>query len=78
MVVQTYHKIHSANGWLHALVIQTALERAGIPATLAKSSNGSYLDVLVPEEWVEQAQALLFPRRPTGEQPLVPLSQVTD
>ncbi|MCL4559128.1 MAG: hypothetical protein M1281_00750 [Chloroflexi bacterium] len=56
----TFQKVCSVSGSLHGAVVQSNLERAGIPVTLDHTKNASYLDVLVPEERVYDAKILLF------------------
>ncbi len=66
------HKVTSANGTAQAISLQIALESAGIPVTIAASRDESYLDVLVPAEYVYDAQNLLSPERRSGEIYFVP------
>jgi hypothetical protein len=59
MTTHKYQKVYSANGILQAIVLQSMLEKAGIPAAIVHSKNGSYLDVLVSEKLAEEARNLL-------------------
>ena len=72
MSEQTYQKVYSVNGILQANFIQSGLELAGIPAIIALTKNETYLDVLVPEEFVIQAEQVLYPEQPMGEIYLIP------
>jgi hypothetical protein len=67
MGTQNNTKVISVNGMLQALTVQDALEKAGIPVTIANAKGEAYLDVLVPSEWVYDAQNLLSPERRSGE-----------
>jgi hypothetical protein len=67
-----YRKVYSANGDLQAANIQSALEKAGVPVVVTHDRNDAYLNVLVPEVWVEEALHLLFPERCIGERLLIP------
>lgn len=60
-------KVYSANSQLSAVAVQAALEKAGVPVTVAASSNGSYLDVMVPAEYAFDASNLIYPDRRSGE-----------
>jgi hypothetical protein len=60
-------KVYSANSQLSAFAIQSALEMAGVPAIIACSHNGSYMDVLVPASFAFDASNLLNPERRSGE-----------
>ncbi len=53
--------VYSVNGSLQAMSVQSVLENAGIPVNLKVSKSGSYLDVVVPEEYVFNAMNLLYP-----------------
>lgn len=76
MFEKCYQKVYSTNGTLQAVNIQSALERAGIPAAVSHSKNGTYLDVLVPEGLSEQANSLLYPERRSGEIYFVPAREM--
>lgn len=52
-------KVYSVNGILQAIALQSALEKAGIPAAIVHSKNGSYLDILVSANLAEEARNLL-------------------
>jgi hypothetical protein len=67
-----YQKVTSVNGELQATLMQTTLEQAGIPVALFTSRSGAALDVLVPVEFVYDAQNLLAPERRSGEIFFVP------
>lgn len=67
MKITRQAKVYSANSQLVANTIQAALEKAGIPAILTVSHNGSYMDVMVPAEFVFDASGLLNPECPSGE-----------
>ncbi|MBE0698746.1 MAG: DUF2007 domain-containing protein [Anaerolineaceae bacterium] len=70
-------KVTSVNGMLQAMIVQNALEKAGIPVTIANAKGEAYLDVLVPNEWVYDAQNLLSPERRCGEIYFVPGYDIT-
>jgi hypothetical protein len=72
MNAQIYQKITSVNGELQAAAVQQELEQAGIPVVTAMSHNGTYLDVLVPVQYLFDAQNLLNPERRCGEIYFVP------
>lgn len=69
---RNFQKVYSVSGTLQGAVVQAALEQAGIVVALTPSSNGAYLDVLVPEEWVFDAKNLLHPGLYCGEIYLAP------
>ncbi|PKO16579.1 MAG: hypothetical protein CVU39_07090 [Chloroflexi bacterium HGW-Chloroflexi-10] len=67
MTIQKYQKVYSVNSTLQAMHVQNVLEQAGLPVTIVHASNATYLDVLVPAAWIEQAQQMLYPSHPCGE-----------
>jgi hypothetical protein len=67
MNTNNYQKVLAVNGTLQAVSIQSTLEQAGIPTNIVASQNGPYLSVLVPSEWLDEAQNLLAPERCSGE-----------
>lgn len=67
MKITSQTKVSSANNQLAAIAVQSALENAGVPATLIVSHNGSYIDVMVPAEFAFDAANLLNPDRRSGE-----------
>ena len=64
---RNYRSVYSVNGSLQATAVQSVLEGAGIPVSLITSKSGSYMDVLVPEEYVFNATNLLNPEPCPGE-----------
>jgi ABC-type transport system substrate-binding protein len=56
-----FQKIHAVNGQLQATIIQEQLEKAGVPVNITHSNSADYLDVLVPEEFIFDANYLLHP-----------------
>ncbi|MHB8112152.1 MAG: putative signal transducing protein [Bellilinea sp.] len=71
-----YQKVYSACGTLLAATVQSALERAGIPAVVKYAKNGAFLDVLVPQAQAEEARRLLYPERRSGEIYFVPACEM--
>jgi len=67
------NKVTSANGSLQATALQAALEQAGIPVTLAPSTSGGYLDILVPPVYSSAARSLIHPKPRYGEIYFVPV-----
>ncbi len=59
--------VYSSGNFLFAISVQDELEKAGIPTFLMNSSNGTYLDVKVPAEMVDEALRMLFVEPRTGE-----------
>ena len=67
MKITSQTKVTSANTQLAASAIQAALEKAGIPAALIVSHNGSYMDVMVPAEFAFDANSLINAEYRSGE-----------
>ena len=60
-------KITTANTMLHAMLIENALENAGIPVIINPAGDGAYLDICVPEAFIYDATNLLTPECRSGE-----------
>lgn len=82
MSVDTEHNVglttvYIAAGMLHAMVIRGALESAGIPVMLSYEAAGpaygltvgsiGQVRIMVPNEWVDEANDLLTAEPPKGE-----------
>lgn len=67
MTTQNFQKVFSTNSKLQAIAVQAALEQAGIPASNIKSQTGALMDVLVPEEFAQDARSMLFPQPKAAE-----------
>ena len=61
MATENYRSVYTVNGRLQAVLVQSVLERAGVPVALKRSISGAYIDVLVPENFVFDASNLLHP-----------------
>ncbi|MBN1262363.1 MAG: DUF2007 domain-containing protein [Anaerolineae bacterium] len=69
--------VYVAEGLLRAMVVRGALESAGIPVMLSYESAGPAIGltvgkigqvrVMVPQEWVEEAESLLHAEPKQGE-----------
>jgi hypothetical protein len=59
--------VYSVQGRLQAALIESMLKKAGVPAVLASSRNGAYLDICVEREYAFDARNLLNPAIGAGE-----------
>jgi len=60
-------KVTTASTMLRAVMIENALENAGIPVIIHPAVDNTYLDICVPEAFVYDATNLLNPQRRSGE-----------
>ena len=61
MAGKIFQKVHSVNGFLQGLMVESMLEQAGIPVDLVSAHASAYLDVYVPQECAFDAFAVLHP-----------------
>jgi len=57
-------KVFSVNGRLQAILIESILEKAGVPVSFGASKSGAYLDIFVPSENAYDANKILHPELP--------------
>ena len=60
-------KVTTASTMLRAVMIENALENAGIPVIIHPAADNAYLDICVPEAFVYDAMNLLTPEARNGE-----------